>query len=69
MNAFFTQVLFKADGGFDRSTSNYESLDLAEQAFHVAMASAISKPEYNKAIMFVFDDNGIIKFKRVWVRT
>lgn len=66
--SFFTQILFKQDGSVDRSTSDYPSLDLAEQAFHVAMASAISKTEYNKAIMFVFDSEGTIKFKRVWVR-
>lgn len=71
---FFTQVLFKTDGTFDRSTSSYESQDsvvakdLAEKAFHVAMSSAISKAEYNKAIMFVFDEEGTIKFKRVWER-
>lgn len=67
--AFFTQILFKTDGTVDRSTSDYANIDLAEQAFHVAMASAISKAEYIKAIMFVFDDTGAIKFKRVWVRT
>lgn len=68
MAAFFTQILFKANGGFDKSTSDYPSLDLAEQAFHVAMASAIGKPDYNKAIMFVFDEDGMIKFNRVWER-
>lgn len=66
--SFFTQILFKADGTVDRSTSDYASLELAEQAFHVAMASAIGKAEYNKAIMFVFDNDGVIKFKRVWAR-
>lgn len=64
----FTQILFKKDGGIDKSTTDYASIDLAEQAFHVAMASAIGKAEYNKAIMFVFDGEGTIKFKRVWVR-
>lgn len=66
---FFMQILFKQDGTIDHATSSYASLDLAEQAFHVAMASAIGKPEYYKAIMFVFDDDGTIKFKRVWIRS
>lgn len=67
--SFFTQILFKQDGTVDRSTSDYASLDLAEQAFHVAMASAIGKADYIKSIMFVFDSEGTIKFKRVWVRS
>lgn len=65
----FTQVLFDSNGKKAASgTTDYESLDSAEQAFHTAMASAISKQEYSKAIMFVFDGNGEIKFRRMWKR-
>jgi len=66
---FFTQVLIKTDGTMGgRSTSDYTSIDAAEQAFHNAMVSAISKQEYKKAIMFVYDEDGVIKFKRIWTR-
>ena len=65
----FTQVLFDTNGNKVASgTTDYATLDSAEQAFHTAMASAISKQEYGKAIMFVFDSNGEIKFRRVWKR-
>lgn len=67
---FFTQVLISTDGTMGgRSTGDYASLDLAEQAFHQAIVSAISKSEYKKAIMFVYDEDGVIKFRRVWERT
>lgn len=68
MFGFFTQTLFKKDGGFDQSTRNYENMNKAEQAFHIAMSSVIDKPEYNKAIMYVYDETGEIKFRRVWKR-
>lgn len=68
MNYFFTQVLFKADGTFDRSTTGYDAQDEAEKAFHQGMASAIGNASYSKAIMFVFDFNGEIKFRRIWNR-
>lgn len=67
---FFTQILFDADGTVSaRSTTDYESADAAEQAFHVAIASAMSKPEYSKIIAIVFDGEGVIKHRRVWERT
>lgn len=69
MMYLFTQVLFDANGNKVASgTTDYQTIDSAEQAFHTAMASAISKDTYSKAIMFVFDSNGEIKFRRVWER-
>lgn len=65
---FFTQVLIKKDGSYDRSTAGFDTRDLAEKEFHQGMVSAINKQEYDKAIMFVFDSEGTIKFKRVWER-
>lgn len=65
---FLTQVLFKNDGTFDRSTTDYETEDLAELAFCIARSSAISKQEYKKGIFFIFDEEGTIKFRRVWER-
>lgn len=68
MNAFFTTVLFKKDGTFDRSTSGHDTLDAAEQAFHQTMAGYMAKPDYIKIIAFVYDSAGVIKFRRVWER-
>lgn len=66
---FFTQILIKTDGIIGgRGTSDYANIDLAEQAFHNAMVSAISKEDIKKAIMFVYDENGVMKFKRIWTR-
>lgn len=65
---FFVQVLFQKDGEVAKGTTNYSTMDEAEQAFHTAIASAISKPEYKKAIAMVFDDIGLVKLHRVWVR-
>lgn len=66
---FFTQILFGNDGKVSgKGTTDYIHLDNAEQAFHIAVASAIDKPEVSKIIALVFDEEGIIKFRRVWRR-
>ena len=66
---FFVQALFPEDGEVVKGTTNYRTMDEAEQAFHTAIASAISKPEYKKAIAMVFDDTGLVKLHRVWTRS
>lgn len=66
---FFTQILFDANGAVSaKGTTDYVTADAAEQAFHTAIASAISKPEYGKVIAIVFDADGVIKHRRVWER-
>lgn len=68
--SFFTQFLFDSTGAVSgKGTTDYTSLDAAEQAFHTAISSAISKPEIGKIIAMVFDADGVVKFRRVWVRT
>lgn len=67
--SFFTQILFDGNGNVSgKGTTDYTTLDSAEQAFHTAIASAISKPEISKIIAMVFDADGVVKFRRVWVR-
>lgn len=66
---FFTQILFDNNGNVSgKGTTDYATEDAAEQAFHTAVASAISKPEIGKVIAIVFDSDGVIKHRRVWVR-
>lgn len=67
---FFTQILFDNDNNVSgKGTSDYSNADAAEQAFHTAIASAISKPETGKIVAMVFDSEGVIKHRRVWVRS
>lgn len=67
---FFTQILFDADGNVSgKGTTDYATSDAAEQAFHTAIASAISKQEVGKIVAIVFDGDGVIKHRRVWVRS
>lgn len=67
---FLTVIYFDLNGVVKaKSTSNYETLDDAEIQYHTALASAMSKDEYSKAIAIVFDDNASIIFRRVWERT
>lgn len=66
---FFTQILFDTNGNVTgKGTTDFTNLDAAEQAFHTAIASAISKPEIGKIIALVFDIDGVIKFRRIWTR-
>ena len=66
---FFTQILFNANGDVvGKGTTDYSTQDAAEQAFHTAIASAISKAEHSKIIAIVFDADGVIKHRRVWER-
>lgn len=67
---FFTQILFDAEGNVvGKGTTDYASADAAEQAFHTAVASAISKADTAKIIAIVFDGDGVIKHRRVWERS
>lgn len=68
MKAFCTQILMKADGGYDRSTSMHDTLDDAEKDFHQCMVTAMNKQEYVKVIVLVINEEGEIKFRRVWKR-
>lgn len=68
MKYFTTLVYMKEDGTYDRSTSMYDGFDEAEKGFHQAIVTGISKPEYKKAIVFMYDSDGNMKFKRVWER-
>ncbi len=68
MKAFCTQILMKADGGYDRLTSMHDTLDDAEKQFHQNMVTAMNKQDYVKAIIFVINEDGEIKFRRVWKR-
>lgn len=63
--SFLTVVFLKADGTVDKSTNAYDTLDMAEIQYHVALASAMTK-DYVKVIAMVFDMDGIVKFRRVW---
>lgn len=67
---FMTCVYFGLEGEVKaKSTNAYTSIDEAEQQFHTAMASAISKTDtYNGMIAMVFDEEGTIKFRRIWKR-
>lgn len=66
---FFTQITFDTEGNVTgRGTTAYSDADAAEQAFHTAIASAISREEVHKIIALVFDNDGIIKHRRVWER-
>lgn len=66
---FFTQILFDTNGNVTgKGTTEYTSIDSAEQAFHTAIASAISKAEIGKIIAIIFDEDGVVKFRRVWTR-
>lgn len=65
--AFMTQILFDVNGNVvGKGTTDYPDIDAAEESFHTAVASAISKPEICKIIALVFDSDGIIKHKRIW---
>lgn len=67
--AFFTQILFDTEGKvLGKGTTDYASMDLAEQAYHTAIASAIAKEQNGKIIALVFDEDGVIRHRRVWVR-
>lgn len=67
---FFTQILFDADLYVTgKGTTDYATADEAEQAFHTAIASAISKEETGKIVAIVFDGDGVIKHRRVWKRS
>lgn len=69
MNKYFvTLVYMKQDGTFDRSTAMYDTFDEAELGFHQAFVTVIPKQEYKKAIVMMYDDDGSMKFKRVWER-
>lgn len=65
---FFTQILFDDSGVTGKGTTDYAGADAAEQAFHTAVASAISKPEIRKIVAIVFDADGVIKHRRIWER-
>ena len=66
---FFTQILFDASGSIvGKGTTDYPTADAAEQAFHTAVASAISKDDIHKIIAIVFDADGVIKHRRAWER-
>ena len=66
---FFVQVLFDANGAeVGKGTTTYTSMDEAEKAFHTALASAIGKAEYSKAIAMIFDESGTVVMRRVWER-
>ena len=66
---FFTQILFDRSGTVTgKGTTDYSGADDAEQAYHTAIASAIAKPEIGKIVAIVFDADGVIKHRRVWVR-
>lgn len=66
--SIFVQVLTKADGTFDKSTTIYESMNEAEIAYHVAIASAMQKTEYNAIIAMLINRNGEVVMRRVWNR-
>lgn len=64
---FFTQILFDKDGNVvGKGTTDYANIDMAEQAFHTAIASAIIRAEIHKIIAIIFDADGVVKFRRVW---
>ena len=67
---FFTQILFDRYGDVTgKGTTDYPTADAAEQAFHTAVASAITKEDIHKIIAIVFDSEGVIKHRRIWERT
>lgn len=68
MKYFVTLVYLKEDGSYDRSTALYDDFDSAEAGYHQALVAGINKPEYKKAIVFLYNSDGEMKFKRVWER-
>lgn len=64
----FMQVLIKADGTYDRSTTVYDTMNEAEIAYHNALASAMGKPDYKKVIAMLINNNGEVVMRRVWAR-
>ena len=66
---FFVNVLFDMDGiESGKGTTAYPTMDTAEQAFHTAISSAISKTGVSKIIAMIFDQYGTVQMKRVWQR-
>lgn len=65
---FLTQFMFSGRELVGRSSMAYETMDMAEIQYHQALASSMSKEEYTKVIAIVFDENGNVKFRRVWER-
>lgn len=66
---FLTTIYFGENGQVvGKSTNDYKTLDEAEIQYHVALASAMQKKEYIKAIAIVFDEESRIVFRRVWER-
>ena len=73
MKYFVTLVYMKADGTFDRSTAMYDDFDSAKDGYHQACSTAIHKKDgenytYQKSIVFMYDEDGTMKFKDVWKR-
>ena len=64
----FMQVLSKADGSYDKSTTIYETSNDAEIAYHTAIASAMNKTEYKGIIAMLINGKGEVIMRRVWER-
>lgn len=64
----FVQVLIKADGNADKSTTIYDTMNAAEIAYHTALSSAMSKPDYKGIIAMLINAKGEVVMRRVWER-
>lgn len=64
----FMQVLTKADGSHDRSTTIFDTMNEAEVQYHTAIASAMNKSEYTAIIAMLINGKGEVVMRRVWER-
>lgn len=63
---FLVQMKFKKDATVDKGTSSYETQDEAVVQFHIAIASAMQKPDTDKFTAVILDENGKIEKREVW---
>lgn len=62
---FLVQMKFKTDGTVDKGTSAYETKDGAVEQFHIAIASAMQKPDTDKFTAVILDENGEVEKREV----
>lgn len=63
---FLVQMKFKNDGTVDKGTSTYDTKDDTVVQFHIAIASAMQKPDTDKFTAVILDENGKIEKREVW---
>lgn len=56
---FLVQITIKNDETVSQGTSRYDTMKEAVSAFHVAMASAMSKDDIKKFTCVILNENGL----------